>query len=70
LIENLKDFEKLLRLCRKAGVTKVTFQGNAVEFGELPLAAGEQAADARDPGVGLPPPTDEMLENWSVNNPQ
>ncbi len=36
MIENLKDLERLLKLCRKQGVTDVTIGTLSLKFGELP----------------------------------
>jgi len=36
MIENLKDLERLLKLCRKQGITDITLNGVSVKFGELP----------------------------------
>lgn len=37
MIENLKDLERLLKLCRKQGVTKLTLGAVSLELGDLPL---------------------------------
>lgn len=37
MIENLKELEKLLKLCRKQGVTEINLNGIAVKLGELPF---------------------------------
>jgi hypothetical protein len=37
LIESLKDLEKLLKLCRRQGVTKINFDNVSLELGELPI---------------------------------
>ena len=39
MIENLKELEKLLKLCRKQGVTEINLNGGtcAVKLGELPF---------------------------------
>jgi len=38
VIDSLKDLEKLLKLCRKQGVTKVEFDNVKLELGDLPMA--------------------------------
>lgn len=38
MIENIKDLEKLLKLCRKQGVTEITLGSVAFKLGELPEA--------------------------------
>jgi hypothetical protein len=37
MINDLKEFEKFLKICRKQGVTEISYQGTSVKFGELPL---------------------------------
>lgn len=53
MINDLKEFEKFLKICRKQGVTDVTLQGVSVKLGEL-SAKGE--SDAQSEEV----PTDEL----------
>ena len=36
MVTNLKDLEKLLKLCRKQGVTEINLSGVAFKLGELP----------------------------------
>jgi hypothetical protein len=36
MINDLKDFEKFLKICRKQGVNEVTCFGHTVKFGDLP----------------------------------
>lgn len=36
MIENLKDLERLLKLCRKQGIADITLNGVSVKFGDLP----------------------------------
>jgi len=36
LIESIKDLEKLLKLCRKQGVTEIKIHGAEIKLGELP----------------------------------
>jgi hypothetical protein len=33
---DLKDFEKMLKICRKQGVSDLDFNGIKVKFGEMP----------------------------------
>lgn len=49
MISDLKDFEKMLKICRKAGVNKISVNGIAVEFGDLPTD-GAQPAQPELPG--------------------
>lgn len=36
MLSDLKEFEKFLKICRKQGVTDVTFSGVSVKLGDLP----------------------------------
>lgn len=36
MINDLKEFEKFLKICRKQGVSEVTFNGTSVKLGNLP----------------------------------
>lgn len=52
MINDLKEFEKFLKICRKQGVTDVTFQGVVVKLGELPNKSTTDETDEI--------PTDEL----------
>ena len=43
-LPNIKDLEKLLKMCRKQGITELNMAGMSFKFGELPreYAADEQ----------------------------
>lgn len=36
MISDLKEFERFLKICRKQGVTEVSFNGTSVKLGDLP----------------------------------
>jgi hypothetical protein len=52
MLDDLKEFEKFLKICRKQGVTDVTFAGVSVKLGDLPLKPNESESDEI--------PTDEL----------
>lgn len=52
MINDLKDFEKFLKICRKQGVSDVTCGGVSVKLGNLPSKPNENDSDEI--------PTDEM----------
>lgn len=64
MISDLKDFEKFLKLCRKQGVTEVTFAGTSVKLGDLPLKANQEEGDEIIPTDELTP---EQLMFYAVN---
>lgn len=53
MINDLKDFEKFLKICRRQGVTEVSHNGTSVKLGEIPSKNNE--ADISDEI-----PTDEL----------
>ncbi len=52
MINDLKDFEKFLKICRKQGVSDVTLQGITVKLGDMPNKQNETESDEI--------PTDEL----------
>jgi hypothetical protein len=72
VIKDQKELAALLKLCRKAGVTEITFEGVSIKFGDLPARTGKadeaEADEPPDPNVdpmtGL---TTEQLAFFSVN---
>lgn len=56
MIESLKDLERLLKLCRKQGVTEIKLGVVELKLGDLPqerTSLGE-ATDSDDPLKGFP----------------
>jgi hypothetical protein len=53
MINDLKEFEKFLKICRKQGVTDVTLSGVSVKLGDLPVK-GSQGEESEEI------PTDEL----------
>lgn len=49
MIANLKDLEKLLKLCRKQGVTKLSMGDVTLELGEMPQQTNESIVEEIDP---------------------
>lgn len=52
MINDLKDFEKFLKICRKQGVSDVTLSGISVKLTDLPQKQTEAESDEI--------PTDEL----------
>ena len=48
MIENLKDLEKLLKLCRKQGVTEIDLGTVKFKLGDLPLEQSLQSESFED----------------------
>lgn len=59
-LPNIKELEKILKLCRKQGITELTMQGMAFKFGDLPLEPG---AKTEEPANTMP--SDEDMLFWS-----
>ncbi len=51
MLNDLKDFEKFLKICRKQGVSDVTLNGITVKLGNLPSKASDDSDEI---------PTDEL----------
>lgn len=65
MLEDLKDLERFLKICRKSGVDEISFEGGIkVRFGELPLKSTPQAESDE---ATLENPDD--LIYYAVNNP-
>lgn len=54
MINDLKEFEKFLKICRKQGVTEVALQGVSVKLGDLPNKHQEETEEV---------PTDSLSED-------
>lgn len=54
MISSLKDLEKLLKLCRKQGVTEIELDKVKLKLGDLPKTAEEIEAEADDPYKDFP----------------
>ena len=53
MIENLKDLEKLLKLCRKQGVTEIKLGSVELKLGDIPVEL--KASEVNDdPYKGFP----------------
>lgn len=63
MINDLKDFERMLRICRKQGVTEITIDGIKAKLGELPNRT-HPADDAEIPTDELSP---EQLMYYAVS---
>ncbi len=67
MINDLKDFEKFLKICRKQGVTEVSFHGATVKLGDLPTKHNEADESDEIPTDELTP---EELMFYAVNGAQ
>ena len=66
MINDLKEFEKFLKICRKQGVTEVSYHGTVVKLGDLPAKASGQDAEEGDE-VNPQDLTPEQLMYLAVN---
>lgn len=48
MVGNLKDLERLLKLCRKQGVSEITLEGIAFKLTDLPAQKSHFEADGDD----------------------
>ena len=63
MIQDLKQFEAFLKLCRKQGVTDVTWDGLSVKLGEAPKKRKDSEVESEAPTDEI---SEEDLMNWSV----
>lgn len=59
MIQDLKDLQKLLKLCRSQGITDIKIHGVEIKFGEMPIQPGaiqaiEMGQDATNPYANFP----------------
>ena len=48
-LPNVKELEKLLKMCRKQGITELEMQGMHFKFGDLPKDNGAEEAEIEIP---------------------
>jgi len=65
MIQSLKDLEKLLKLCRKQGVTEISTSEVSLKLGELPSKVSSEEIDDNelDDNELVLPAFDEPLTN-------
>lgn len=63
MLNDLKDFEKFLKICRKQGVTEVTLAGTSVKLGDLPSKSTQDDSD----DIPTDELTPEQLMFYAVN---
>lgn len=52
MVDNLKELERLLKLCRKQGVGEITLEGVSFKLTDLPVQKSHFDADADDESKG------------------
>ncbi len=67
-INNLKDLEKLIKLCRKTGVQAITVDGISLQLGSLPVKASTSQSfmDMQLPTITIP----QVNENTPITPPE
>ena len=66
MIENLKDLQALLKLCRKQGVTEIALPQVSFKLGDLPVNHPAESIEEEDTDEKsiYDPPTAEELTQW------
>lgn len=64
MLNDLKEFEKFLKICRKQGVTDVSFAGVSVKLGDMP-SKGSQSEESDE--IQTDEPTPEQMMFYAVN---
>lgn len=54
MIENIKELEKFLKLCRKQGVIDITWGTLSLRLGDIPLKADGSIEESEDPLTNFP----------------
>lgn len=54
MITDLKDLQKLLKLCRAQGITEIKLQGVEIKFGDMPQAVGAIQGDIMGQNASSP----------------
>ena len=49
MLDDLKEVEKFLKICRKQGITEISFEGITAKFGDLPQKQTEETAEEVSP---------------------
>lgn len=66
-LPNVKELEKLLKMCRKQGIIELTMKDMSFKFGDLPLVAkGGQMVVEEEEEEEESKPTDEDMAYWSA----
>lgn len=65
MLNDLKDLEKFLKICRKQGVSEISHDGVSVKFGDLP---SKTSTEAESDEVSPDELTPEQLMFYAVNN--
>lgn len=68
MIKDQKELQALLKLCRKQGVTEISFEGVSIKFGDLPT---RKVSDGDvDGDMETDEPTPEELMFFSAPRPE
>ena len=74
MIDNLKDLEKLFKLCRKQGITEIDLSTMKFKLGDLPIEPSAQSTDlVDDPYAGFPAgdlPPEQLMFYSSGGRPE
>jgi hypothetical protein len=62
MVQNLKDLEKLLKLCRRQGVTEINLGAVSFKLGDLPIEISKQSQNLSDDLTQEPDPFMGMTE--------
>jgi hypothetical protein len=65
MIKSLDELTKFLKICRKQGVTAISFEGLSVTLGELPKKNSDDAVEDEVDAMPAAPSVEELM-NWSI----
>jgi hypothetical protein len=69
MINDIKDLEKLFKLCRKQGVNEFKMNGVEIKFVDLPTKVDSELQPDFQ-GEEETQEFNQMIENWSVPQPK
>lgn len=66
MLNDLKELDKFLKICRKQGVTEISFNGVLVKFGDMPSKVSSAESEGDEiPSDALSP--DELIYYATAN---
>ncbi len=69
MINDLKELEKLLKMCRKQGISEINISGTMIKFGDLPVRASAQSDESDgEPDGPSPAMSEDELIYYAVQS--
>lgn len=65
MIKDLKELEKLLKICRKQGVTDISIEGISIKLGDHPIKSSSHQEEGE---IENNEPTEDELIYYAIQN--